>query len=462
MLAACLATTLVAPSEALWLPAADPGLFPSAPAVAFRLHRPESPFVALTLDKPWEGPESGYATVLEAPDGYRLYYRAGGERTREFTCVALSDDGVRWSRWSGPARGLEASAPVGSNVVWTADRPSYGESHNLFPFLDSNPRCRPDARFKAVGFWIDRTDGEERTLCTLVSQDGFRWRRVSNRGAIRGGRFDSLNTAFFDPALGRYVCYFRDSRDGVRWVKRATSADFSSWSAGDWVAFPSLSGQHLYTNGIQPYPGAPGLYVAMPMRFVPSRRAIGDPPRDVDGVSDGLLLFGRGGLRFETHFGQAWIAGGTDPLNWGNAHGNNTPVVGWIRRPDRWLAYWMDHYGATPRIMGGSVRPHGFASLAAGIEAKFLTRALTEDAGELRLNYATSAAGEVRVAVADASARPYPGFGFDDCPELFGDELSRAVRWRGGGLGSAPRPRRLLFRLREAELFAIGLERGRP
>lgn len=457
MLAVCLAIAMAMRPEAVWLPVADPGLFPSAPPAAFRLHRPESPFVVLTLDQPWEGPESGYATVLEAPDGYRLYYRAGGEKTREFTCVALSADGVSWRRWSGPAPGLKG-APAGSNAVWTADRPSYGESHNFFPFLDANPRCHPDERFKAVGFWIDRTDGEERTLCTLVSPDGYRWRRASSRGAIRGGRFDSLNTAFFDPALGRYVCYFRDSRDGVRWVKRATSADFAAWSAGEWVEFPSLRGQHLYTNGIQPYPGVPGLYVAMPMRFVPTRRLVGDPPRDVDGVSDGLLLFSRGGMRFETHFGQAWISAGNDPLNWGNAHGNNTPVVGILRRPDRWMVYWMDHYGATPRVMGGFVRPHGFVSLVAGPQAAFATRPLAEDARELRLNFATSAAGVVRVAVADASARPYPGFGFEDSPELFGDELSRPVRWRGGVLGSAPRPRRLLFRLREAELFAIGLE----
>ncbi len=457
MWAACLLATIATQPEALWLPAADQAMFPTTPRSALRLHRPGSPFQALALDQPWEGKESGYATVLETPDGYRLYYRGGGEQSREFTCVALSEDGVAWRRWRGPAQGLKA-APPGSNVVWTADRPSYGESHNFFPFLDTNPAAKPDERFKAVAFWIEPQDGGTRTLCTLASPDGFVWKRLQTGGALRDGRFDSLNTAFFDPTLGLYVCYYRDAKAGVRWVKRATSVDFRTWTPGQWVGFPSLEGQQLYTNGVQPYPGAPGLYLAMPMRFVPARKTIGDPPREVDGLSDGLLLFGRGGLRFETHFDEPWIHGGLDPLNWGNAHGNNTPVVGLIRRPDRWLVYWMDHYGGTPRVMGGSIRPHGFVSLRAGRPMAILTRRLPDDAGGVLVNFATSAAGSVRVAVADDAGRPYPGFGFEDAPELYGDELARRVVWRGGSLAAAPRPRRLLFRLTEAELFAVGLE----
>lgn len=448
---------LAAPSGSVrWLPVGDPALFPAAPASVLVLHSPDRPFVALELDQPWEGPESGYATVLRALEGWRMYYRAGGERTREFTCVALSNDGVSWKRWEGPAPGVR-HAPPGSNIVWTSERASYGESHNFFPFVDANPACPPSERFKALGFFIDRTEGEERTLCSLVSADGFSWRRVSPRGEVRGGRFDSLNTAFWDSALGRYVCYFRDSRRGARWVKRSASPDFRSWSVGEWVSFPSLEGQNLYTNGIQPYPDSPGLYAAMPMRFVPGRKSVGDPPRTVDGLSDGLLLLGRGGASFPTHFGRAWISGGRDPANWGNAHGNNTPVVGWVRRPDCWIVYWMDHYGATPRVMGGLVRPHGFVSLRAAGPMAFRTAPLPNAGRKLLVNFSTSAAGAVQVAVADAAGKPYPGFDFTDGPELYGDELGRPVRWRGGELGDSPRPRRLLVRLREADLYAVGL-----
>ena len=52
------------------------------------------------FDRPWDGPFSGYATVIQDGARYLLYYRglprAGGDGSElECTCVALSDDGVR-------------------------------------------------------------------------------------------------------------------------------------------------------------------------------------------------------------------------------------------------------------------------------------------------------------------------------------------------------------------------------
>ena len=87
------------------------------------------------------------------------------------------------------------------------------------------------------------------------------------------------------------------------------------------------------------------------------------------------------------------------------------------------------------------------------------------DGCELELNYSTSAAGSVRVEVQDAEGRAVPGFGLDDCPEIFGDEIDGCVDWgEGADLSAvAGRPVRLRFELKDADVYAFkfGVARGR-
>ena len=75
----------------------------------------------------------------------------------------------------------------------------------------------------------------------------------------------------------------------------------------------------------------------------------------------------------------------------------------------------------------------------------------------LELNYATSAVGSVKVEIQDAEGRARPGFGLDDCPEKYGDEIDGVVRWAGGASpGSlAGQTVRLRFVLKDADLYAF-------
>ena len=70
----------------------------------------------------------------------------------------------------------------------------------------------------------------------------------------------------------------------------------------------------------------------------------------------------------------------------------------------------------------------------------------------LRLNYATSAAGQVQVEIQDASGQPLPGFGLADRAPLFGNELEASVLDVSALLGT---PVRLRFVLQDADLFAL-------
>lgn len=76
------------------------------------------------------------------------------------------------------------------------------------------------------------------------------------------------------------------------------------------------------------------------------------------------------------------------------------------------------------------------------------------------MNFATSAAGGVKVEIQDASGKAVPGFALGDCEEHFGDSLERTVVWKNGtDLSSlAGKPVRLRFALKDADLYSIKFE----
>lgn len=427
------------------------------------LHEPARREVGIVFDAPWEGPQTGYATVLRDPSGeFRLYYRGGGdETTREVTCLATSADGITWTR---PTLGLfEFDGSTANNIVWTGDRPSYDESHNFSPFVDTNPAAAPTERYKAVGFRRREDGGGEpqRMLSVLGSADGIHWRRLTEEPPVGPGAFDSLNVPFWDPNVGRYVCYARLARHGLRSIQRFTSENFLEWSSPEVLEFDPPQTEHYYTNGITLYPRSPGLYLGFPMRFVPSRRRIGAEERAIDGTSDAVLITSHDGLHFDRFFRTAFIRPGLDPANWGSAHGNNTPATGLLETaPGELSIYWIENCATTPRLRRGTLRTDGFASLhAADATGEVVTKPLVLAGRTLVLNCSTSAAGSVRVEVQSASGEPLVGFSLADCLEIYGDEIERPVIWAGGGeLASLTvSPVRLRFALRDADLYAFAV-----
>ena len=93
-------------------------------------------------------------------------------------------------------------------------------------------------------------------------------------------------------------------------------------------------------------------------------------------------------------------------------------------------------------------------------DAKYATLASRIDRfpeQELILNYATSAAGSVRVEIQNVDGAPIPGYGLEDCREGIGDWIERAVEWSGSSDVSALRgkPVRLRFVVKDADLFSF-------
>jgi hypothetical protein len=100
----------------------------------------------------------------------------------------------------------------------------------------------------------------------------------------------------------------------------------------------------------------------------------------------------------------------------------------------------------------------GFASVQAPMSGgELLTKPLRFHGSRLALNFATSAAGSIRVEIQDLAGVPVPGFALDECPQIFGDTIDRAISWgnRRDVSTLAGKPVRLRFELKDANVYAF-------
>jgi hypothetical protein len=273
---------------------------------------------------------------------------------------------------------------------------------------------------------------------------------------LTGGRFDSQNLAFWHPLDGCYVAYVRVWQAGRRWIGRAVSEDFLTWSQPEPIAADFGPSEHLYTNATILYPGAPQILLAFPQRFVPERRVVPEAP--LPGVSDSFIMTSRDGRTFRRPFREALVRPGRDRRNWMDR--SNMVAWGLLRTGgDELSLYVTRHYRqATVHLARCVVRLDGFVSVhASGGGGHLVTRPLRFVGCALHLNYATSAAGAIRVEIQDLHGSPIAHRALSDCQELVGDEISGAVAWRDGGDLSAlaGEPIRLCLHLHDADLYAI-------
>ena len=432
-----------------------------------QLHRPVRRNIALKLDQPWEGVYCGYFTVIRddsirSGKKFRMYYRglpanAKGEADHsrgEVTCVAESADGITFTR---PKLGLYESGGSKDNNIILAGNPA---CHNFSPFLDTRPGVPAKERYKAVG-------GNRRTgLLPFVSADGLHWKPLRKEPIITGGAFDSQNVVFWSPAEKLYVSYYRVFRQGKRSIARTTSKDFLNWSKPLDMSYGDTPREHLYTNQTHPYFRAPHIYISLPKRFAPGRKAH-RPEHDgplvisktyAGDVSEGVLMTTRGGDRYDRTFMEAFFRPGRDPANWVSrtnmAALNVVPTA-----PDEMSIYYSQHYAQpTHHILRTTLRTDGFASLRAGYRGgELLTKPFKFAGKQLEINFATSAVGSVRIELQDPSGKPLAGFALADCNETVGDRIRHVVRWKAGNDLSkiAGQTIRMRIVLKDADVYAF-------
>lgn len=430
----------------------------------FKLHEPAPAGVVLRFDQPWEGSFCGYVTVINDRDRFRMYYRGlpAARRdgsTGETTCYAESRDGIVWTKLN---LGLfEVRGTRSNNVVLARTAPF---SHNFAPFLDTRPGVPAAERFKALA-------GSSRSgLVAFISEDGVRWRKWRDAPVLTQGAFDSQNIAFWSESENCYAAYFRTWTSGefrgFRTVSRATSTNFLDWSAPLEMSFGDAPHEHLYTSQTHPYFRAPHLYFATPMRFLPGRKVLTDEQAAVLGVgkgyasdcADAVFMSSRGGNRYTRTFMEALIRPGPDLGNWASRAGMT--ALGVVPTgPSEMSLFKQAHYAqSSAHLVRYTLRTDGFISVNAPYRGgEMLTRPLRFAGRELVINFATSAAGSVKVEVQDDSGRALPGFALADAQEQIGDEIERIVRWQNGADVSrlAGQPVRLRFVMKDADLYSL-------
>ena len=417
-----------------------------------RLHRPVRREAAIFAEHPCETGITAYNTVALDDGRYKMWYATDDQYTGNprLHAYAESADGIVWEK---PTVGLISyKGSMENNLVFDVPVEAFA------PFIDDNLDASPDERYKALARGLD-----PKVLDAYVSTDGLDWRKLQEEPIRTDPTFDSHNVAMWDAWRGEYVLYARGVagsgifKGGVRWVRRSTSKDFTNWTPMVDIDTGETPTEHFYTNSCIRYERAPGTYIMFPSRFVVDRTP--DPDWAYgDGVNDIVFMSSRDGLHFNRSFKQAFVRPGVDQRNW---HERAIYMdVGLLHTsPTEMSIYGVENMRyPSVNIRRSALRTDGFVSAQAGYGGgQFVTRPLVFEGGELELNYSTSAVGSVRVEVQDLQGHALPGYGLDECPEIFGDEIEGVARWTGGPdlSGLAGRPVRLRFALKDADIYAF-------
>jgi len=452
-------------------PFVDGRLIESLKGAQLHQSEPRDEGSVFSFERPWEGPFSGYCTVIQEGPIYRLYYRGKREQVSdgkgEVTCVAESKDGIHWSRPNVGVVDLDGKRD--NNVVLGVD----GLSHNFSPLLDKNPKASPEQRYKALGGTMGTG------LVAFVSPDGLKWTKLREQPVLTKSMvpytymFDSQNLAFWSETEGKYLAYFRVFKDKLRRICRAESDDFVNWSNIQLMEYQTRGGEpapleHLYTNQTHPYFRAPHISISTAARFMPGRQvltneeaeAIHVNPKYFKDTSDAIFMTTRGGNIYDRTFMGAFIKPGIGAQNWVSR--TNYPALGVVQTgPTEMSVYTNQDYAQpTAHLHRYSLRLDGFASVRAPYEGgEVVMKPLRFEGDRLLLNFSTSAAGGVRVEIQDDAGKPIPGFTLADSVESIGNEIERPARWKKGSDLSSLKGKDLKFRfvMKDADLFAIGL-----
>jgi len=445
----------------------DDNLVESTDGVNFKLH---TPVKAADSENPF--PRAYYTTVIwdEEFGVYRGYYRAEGFWGARY-CYIESTDGINWYK---PVLNVFPDDPSGlPNVVIAPNSidPQNVQQfeHNFSPFLDTNPNCDPNERFKAIaGYCGDLGQlpaGEQVGLYTLVSPDGIHWTRQSDEPIIafsnskHSWAFDSQNVGFWSEAEGQYVLYYRHykysaSETSTRTVGRATSTDFITWTdeVGSFQTPNFSAEEQLYAAQVTPYFRAPHIYISNTTRYALGNLVGYDPVTATNqnlGATDTMLMTSRAGSdHFDRLFDEAFLRPGLDVANWTDRF--NYVSLNFVPTGADEISFY--HYNGDRYTL----RTDGFVSANAGAEGGSLTTKPVIFSGDkLILNYSASVKGSVKAELLDVNGNVISGFSAANCNELVGDRIEQEITWKNANVSSLKgQAVKIRFILKDCDLYS--------
>ena len=468
-----------------------------------RLHHPTPQEIVLRHDEDWEGTGSGYHSVFQDGDKYRMYYKAWHLAVSEkkldtnrhplMMCYAESDDGVSWRK---PPLGLhEHGGSKQNNIVMVTGKlgPLDVDPGHPAVFKDDNPAAPPEGRYKAI-FRSRKPNG----LLPFQSADGIHWQPMTKAPILSGlGAFDSQNLAFWDPNIGKYRAYWRiftavpnakaiGAPASVRAIRTALSNDLIHWEPHHDITYVDSPPQQLYTNQIKPYCRAPHLLLGFPARYIDRgwtasmeqlpaveqrRMRSSSSQRYGTAITDALFMASRDGRQFH-RWNEAFLRPGPErPETWHYGH----QYIAWhvvettsarSGAANELSLYATEGYwhGKGSELRRYTLRLDGFVSLhgPAGANHEAVSRPLTFEGSRLHLNFATSAAGGVRIELQRPNGDPYEGYALADADVLFGDSVDRVATWKGRSDVEelAGKPVRMRWMLNDADVYSFQFADG--
>ncbi len=469
-----------------------------------QLHKPVRNRVLLELDRPWEGPQVYFPCMVWAKDKWQMYYVCQHGSIR-YVGYAESRDGLHWER---PDLGLvEFAGSRHNNLVLGEEQFSAFEFEgfdNMSVIYDENPHCPEDERYKMTCMWYGHA-----ALIMLMSADGIHF--TKSRVLTDDGAFDSANRIVWSPAHNKYFCYFRGEHDQapggdvmdrsftdavartlydterflmrepgdgtasfVRDVRVMSSEDGVHWTPQQLIKTTGRDYQ-LYTNGVFPYPRAPHLLIALPMRYVERkdwtpayeelcgtqsrRQRMEKMARFGLAISDGLFMCSRDGVQF-TKYDEALLPPPPEnPEAFVYGDGQAAPAL--LEVPSaipgaesEYMILIRENFRSVTspnKFVGYTLRKDGFVSLHAGGEPlQAVTKEFIYDGTQLYANMATSARGSVYFTLSDGQ-ETYTSY------EMFGNATDKRIRFPDEEAVArlSGKPVVLTVQMMDSDLYAI-------
>lgn len=459
--------------------------------INLEVHRPVRKNVVMNCDKDWETVGVNYVGMVKVGDTYRMYYRG---RDKDFwktyknrLCVAESKDGKTFTRCNIGLHEFDGSKD--NNLFHSEERPI----DNFSVFLDTNPDCPADAKFKALSCletWHDHE--KELGLLYYKSADGITFEKVGLLPVP--GVFDSYNVVFWDEVDKEYKMYIRDFhdkngtrrvtppkeqdlKDVYRDVRLTRSKDFVTWTTPEEIIFDDGDRFiELYTNQIIKYKRAEKMYIGFPSRYKNRPEPKGNYKYLPD-WNGRRTEMNATGSRIGTVFMDTGLIVSRDGLHFNRLDG--AYMTAGIQQPDTWyyedcyLGYDMietesDYYEgvkelsiyrpegfnvANTRIVRYTVRMDGFYSWHGSYKGGVITTVpVTFEGNALEINYATSGLGHIRIQICDENGSPIEGY---DSDIIWGDMVERNVDFEKPLADLAGKTVRLRIELKDADLYSF-------
>ena len=441
----------------------------------------------ISHDEPWEGDYIGYHNIINDNGLYRMYYQ-GSKKVDPYPpykiYYAESHDGINWIK---PKLGIrEYNGSKENNII--LDNKTDAPFASFFVYLDENPACPADEKYKGIAISTESKFSKNRILFCFLSGDGINFRngwKITDKGS-----FDSLNTILWDEITQKYMGYARglhyydennnlvcEKWEGIRDVRYIESVDFKNWSDPKLLDFGDADDYALYTNVVSKYYRANHVFTGFPTRYVERtewtdtfdkltgvekrHERYNESPRYGLALTDCIFMTSRDGYQWKRYDEAILRPDPEEPNNW--VYGDCFPAVGMIETPgsypgtDNEISMYVkkNHWMEVPEdLYRYTMRIDGFVSYHATYKPQVLTtKPFIYDGDELIINFSTSAIGYLYIKIKDEDGNEINSY------EIFGDKIDRKVGFMDGSPSQLKsKPVVMEIKMSDADIYSFKFE----